>query len=150
MLFPEGTKTVSIDEHGSTLSGVMIPTSTNDITVLYCRISQSGNADSHISIDVTSTGRTLCDTEGNNVIDSFAPIVVPAGHSVVWDKGLNNTRYAGQVSYVDYNISSSSPSPTSTGVDYTKDINIGIILLIVIAFTLGLDFFIKFSNYKRI
>ena len=137
-MFPNGSKTFSVDEHSSTLTGIIAPSSTIDRTAIYCHISQSGNVDSHISLSTTSTGRTICDTETNGVVDSFAPIVIPAGVDVVWDKGNSATRFQGQITLVDYNVSSSSV-PTST--DYSVELHITnsiLLISLVISIIMGI------------
>lgn len=147
-IFPNDTITVSIDEHGSTLTGIMVPSSTIDRTMVYCHISASGNQDNHISLSSTSTGRTLCDTEGNNVIDSFAPIVIPAGINVIWDKGNASTRLAAQVSFVPYNLAS------TTQQDYSQKTSIDtgfIVVILLLGVTVAiLDFIRRIFTSKKV
>jgi len=132
MLFGENYFYASADNPTS-LSSIVLPTTTEDITIVYAQLITNDN-DCHLYWGAaTTTNQNVLDSEGStNQLQSFNQIYLPAGTQLSLDKSVANKRCNASITYTTGNLSSSTVA-VSSSTTYLQKVSLDTGFLIVIA-----------------
>lgn len=113
-------------DNETTLSSVVLPTTTNDITIVYANmVTSDTDCNLYYGTDSTAVQKLILDSEGsNNQLQSFNQFFIPSGNAIRLTKILASRKCSGGFTYIDGNLASSTASTTGTTITEITDTNL--------------------------